>query len=579
MAGPTKIILSSSAIASQTAPNQWHVRFPEPTASGDTVIVVGQWGTSSDITGTVVDDQGGSLAGGQWVKDKFQADAGHGQGGVYYRRSNCPAGLQSVLVTPSSANAFTQFSGMMCNNLATSSPVDGTPAGGNPTGTLLAAGNITTATTDTFVVCMSFCTSGASLPGMPLFTAASGYKLWASDPTQFSCGMYGIQAAAGTFNPALTSSKSFSGSVTMAVAYKTASSGGGPKSTAQVLSVQRINFNAVTGSPGTTLGPFNVPMQDSVNTVLMAFDDGNQIFDSNPKTHTASNPSNTFDGTTVIHGNGNPAKHATGFVYKVDADFGADPDTFTMTLTVTSSPTQTTNGFTVTIYGLANAEFDTFESGTGTSASTSFPLTISNMLSSALVTAEDNEVIIVQQQEEQETPTNIVASSGTFNNLMEDYDVYAGPDSNHDSGYGVQYADTQGSFNYSTTFSDYESPGLPTAEWTIQAIAFKSKPINPTITDYVDDEFALDGSTATFNITASGTGTLHYQWEADSGGGFTNVGSDSDSYTTSTLSVSDNGTLVKCTVTDDVGSTTSREALLSVEIERKIRQNFIGLRW
>src|ERR1041384_6493000 len=160
MPAPTKIILFSSAIASQTAPSQWHGRSPEPTEAGDCIVIQGRWGTSSDITGTVVDNLGGSLAGGQWVKDKFQADAGHGQGGVYYRRNNCPAGIQDVLVTPTSANAFTQFSGMLMNNIDTSaSPLDGTPIGANPTGTSLAAGNITTSV-ETFVVCMSWCTSG-----------------------------------------------------------------------------------------------------------------------------------------------------------------------------------------------------------------------------------------------------------------------------------------------------------------------------------------------------------------------------------------------------------------------------------
>src|ERR1043165_7041467 len=290
MPAPTKIILFSCAILSQTAPNQWHGCSPEPTEAGDCVVLVGQWGTSADITGTVVDNLGGSLAGGQWKKALFTPDAGHGQGGVYYYRNNCPAGVQSVLVTPTSANAFTQFNGMLMNNIDTSaSPLDGPPIGANPTGASRAAGNITTSV-ETFVVCMSWCTSGATLPGMPLYTPASGYSRWACDPTQFSCGMYGTQAA-GTFNPALTTSKSFGGSITQAVAFKTASSGGSPKATAQVVSVQRINFNAVTGSPGTTLGPFNIPMQPGVNGVAYAFDDGNNIFDTDPKANTASNPS------------------------------------------------------------------------------------------------------------------------------------------------------------------------------------------------------------------------------------------------------------------------------------------------
>jgi len=468
---PTKKQWIGYPILSQDSTTTWHVRLPNAAESGDTILIVGQWGSGSDIVSAIADDQGGTLAAGDWVKDKIQSNATDNQTGGIFRRSNVPAGTRVITLTLSASVSFVQFSALLVNNLATSSPVDGTPAGGNPTGKSIAAGNITTATANTFFVTIAFCTSGASIRPLCTFDAASGYELWAPDPTQFSCGMYGVQAAAGTFNPALHTDKSWTRSVAIAVAYKTASAGGSPKSTVEVRSVQVVNFNAVTGNPGLTLGPFNIPMQDGLNTICMAFDDGNGIFNSNPKGNTFTTPPNTFDGTTVVDGGGNPSKHHIGFVYKVNAAMSL---TQTMTLLVTATPQTTNTGFVVFIYGLANAKFDTFQSGSGTLASVP-PVTQNNVLTSALTTAEDGELILLMQQEEQQTPTTIAATNGTFRECFEDVGVYEGPDCGHDTGWGVQDAPTAGNYNYNVTWSDYEG-GLTVAEWSAQAIAFKTMP-------------------------------------------------------------------------------------------------------
>lgn len=470
MPTPTKKQWIGYPVAGQSTNSTWHVRLPNAAEAGDTIIIVGQWGNGADIVSAIADDQSGTLAGGQWVKDKIQSNATDNQTGGIFRRSNVPAGTRVVTITLSSAVSFTQFSGIVVNNLATSSPVDGTPSGGNPTGTSIAAGNITTSTADTFVVMYGACTSGATIPTLCQFTAPANYELWAPEPCYFACAMYGTQSAAGTFNPTLTSAKSWTRSIAMAVAYKTASSGGAPKSTVEVRSVQVVNFNATTGNPGTTIGPFNVPMMSGVNTLSMAFDDGNGIFNSNPKANTATSPSNTFDGTTVVDGGGNPAKHHIGWVYKVGASLSL---TGTMTLTVTATPQATNTGFVVFIFGLANvASFDKFQSGSGNLASVP-PVTQNNVLSSAITTAENGEVILLIQQEEQQTPTSIAATNGTIRVLFEDIGVYEGPDCGHDTGWGIQDAATAGSYNYNVTFSNYEG-GLTVAEWSAQAIAFKS---------------------------------------------------------------------------------------------------------
>lgn len=82
----------------------------------------------------------------------------------------------------------------------------------------------------------------------------------------------------------------------------------------------------------------------------------------------------------------------------------------------------------------------------------------------------------------------------------------------------------------------------------------------PSVTVQPQTQQVREGQTATFNITASGTGTLHYQWKANG----SNVGSDADGYTTAAAAMADNGTVITCVVTDDNGSVTSGQAILVV---------------
>lgn len=99
---------------------------------------------------------------------------------------------------------------------------------------------------------------------------------------------------------------------------------------------------------------------------------------------------------------------------------------------------------------------------------------------------------------------------------------------------------------------------ITSADWSCHGIAFAVSP--PVITVPPSKQTKYVGDTATFSVTATGTGVLHYQWKDDG----SNVGTDSNSYTTATLVSGDNGSIITCVVTDDVGSTTSNGAVLYV---------------
>ena len=75
------------------------------------------------------------------------------------------------------------------------------------------------------------------------------------------------------------------------------------------------------------------------------------------------------------------------------------------------------------------------------------------------------------------------------------------------------------------------------------------------------------GDTATFEVTADGTGTLIYQWQqsTDNGTNWINInGANAASYITPATTMSMNGYQYRCVVTGDLGNATSDEAILTV---------------
>jgi hypothetical protein len=92
----------------------------------------------------------------------------------------------------------------------------------------------------------------------------------------------------------------------------------------------------------------------------------------------------------------------------------------------------------------------------------------------------------------------------------------------------------------------------------------------PTITTQPAAQRVGVGSTATFTIAATGTGTLHYDWEVDRGGGwgFGNAvgATDAATYTTPATTLAFSGYVYRCNVTDDNGTTVSSSAILTVVV-------------
>lgn len=93
----------------------------------------------------------------------------------------------------------------------------------------------------------------------------------------------------------------------------------------------------------------------------------------------------------------------------------------------------------------------------------------------------------------------------------------------------------------------------------------------PSITSQPSNQTVTAGATASFSVTATGSGTLTYQWQRNPGGNtsFANIsGATSSSYTTPATTVTggsaNNGDTYRCVVTNPGGSTNSNSATLTV---------------
>ncbi len=100
----------------------------------------------------------------------------------------------------------------------------------------------------------------------------------------------------------------------------------------------------------------------------------------------------------------------------------------------------------------------------------------------------------------------------------------------------------------------------------------------PTITVQPSNQSAIEGATATFSVTATGSAPITYQWQKDAGGGFADIsGATSSSYTTPALTLADDADLFRCQVTDTTGGpVASSSATLTVTQPPAIEATLVG---
>lgn len=136
------------------------------------------------------------------------------------------------------------------------------------------------------------------------------------------------------------------------------------------------------------------------------------------------------------------------------------------------------------------------------------------------------------------------------------YSVISGL-SNGDHMFGENLESTQG-----FTLVSFTASGTPASISMLGAAYIE---LEPTITVQPASQVAFTGQTATFNVTATTSGgALSYQWQQQSAGTWSNVGTNSTSYTTGTLGFADSQDYFRVLVTDSNGVAVSNTAILSV---------------
>jgi hypothetical protein len=83
----------------------------------------------------------------------------------------------------------------------------------------------------------------------------------------------------------------------------------------------------------------------------------------------------------------------------------------------------------------------------------------------------------------------------------------------------------------------------------------------PTITSQPSSRTVAPGASVTFSVRASGPAPLRYQWQRN---GSNIAGATSEDYTITSVAQADNGARFRAIVSNDFGSTTSAEAVLTV---------------
>jgi|GEM_PF-1148713 len=112
-----------------------------------------------------------------------------------------------------------------------------------------------------------------------------------------------------------------------------------------------------------------------------------------------------------------------------------------------------------------------------------------------------------------------------------------------------------------STFNVVVSNTAGTATSNAATLTVNAAPVAPTITTQPVSQAVTSGQPATFNVAATGTAPLSYQWQKNSAA---ISGATSSSYTTPATTSSDNGAQFSVVVSNSAGSVTSSAATLTV---------------
>ena len=457
--GPTKIeTTSSSFYNASSALTTWGIRLPNPTASGDT-LVAACWWNDNTLNVAFSDDKANA-----WTRDTI--DTSSTGGAAVGHASNVAANTTKITATFSGAGAGSgSCMSWTLNNIATASSLDAT-CGNSVASATGTCGSMSTTQANDFIAVFAACTNCSSPATPASFTAGlqgSGFTLAGPNGDSFTSGEHQTWASSGAINPSITlSGPTVTNMYVVGIALKTvASSGGAPGTGAYVQSVQHFNLPEALTPSGKSF-TYQVPCAASNNTVAI-------MYQANPVTQTinsvTSSPPQNWTKPAGFPNASGPNEVVGGWYAT-----GASPsDTMTITLTLNAIP-DTTHELQTVVYCIGNTGgFDVAKSNFGSDASTTFPRTLTGVLSITPTTASG--VIVFLQNEDSQICDSVnngiqtaVATNG-YQNIWADQDACI-----------VHYYNPSASpVSFNTTYVSKTGSGSGNiGQWANAAMAFKA---------------------------------------------------------------------------------------------------------
>lgn len=473
---PTKVETSNMPVAfcppgsscftgSTFTSNKQQAKCPRPTASGDAIFIIGQYGQGNDDISSIADYPSGSDT---WAKDEQTFDGTNGQAAFVLRLNNASSGVRGATVNFTTAVGHSQAGCMLMNNIDTSgTPTDGT-CGRAVSSTSPDCGAAIGSNGDELIYCVFQDSTPTGNHNAVTYTASSGMTLFAVDNFGLSACEYGN--ITGATNPSITSSLTGQRFVTVGVAYKTTTSGGSAPSGLYAPVIDSIDMNAYpigwnVSLSGTTF-TVNFPCPTATNVIDIGWtaDTSNMI-----QSVSSSNPSLTWSHTTEAA----QGSIFIGHFYATNVSGCGSNTTITFTTATTPDQNGSANDTSLTIWAIQPAAvLDQGTSwpcnSTGNSSAGSGPV-----VNTSCATTVASELVTVAQQEDFQTATSSSVNAGTIYDLEPDLGAYEALTGFQDGGAATVYAGATGGYTVTWTYSHYDTPQATIGNWTAQALAWK----------------------------------------------------------------------------------------------------------
>jgi hypothetical protein len=268
-------------------------------------------------------------------------------------------------------------------------------------------------------------------------------------------------------------------------------------------------------------------------TISSVFASVAQFSYSGPSLPVTLNPGQSLTGSVTF-------KPSAAQAYSGILEFArANGWTISVALTGTGSSQSSTTPTTETIGAIAGLSFS--GAAGSTIATQSFIVSTTSPISASYTATTDQPWLSISQASSTTAPGNAVTVAVNT----------AGLTAGTHTGHAIVTIPNQG--GYTWTNSPYPVP--------VTLTITSSAAVAPAITSQPASQTVAAGQTATFNVAATGTSPMTYQWKKN---GTTVSGASSSSYTTPATTASDNASTFTVVANNSAGSATSANAMLMV---------------